>query len=443
MKTIGDVVEAGLCTGCGACAAVTGLPMQESVEGPVPHTLSRNEGNGILKICPGYGIDYPSLYKHFYGKYPNSWLLGNLDKTWTGHSLDRTIRHNAASGGILTHVLCYLLETNRVDAVICVCQDLPEPPKASVVIASTPEEIMRCSQSVYIPVSTLDALNHLQPGKRYAITCLPDQAAALRQLQLDNHPAANQVKYVLGPFTGTALQPAAIQSILRSHHIPKDDSVKSLKWRAGEWPGHLEIHMSSGRVIKSKKVYYNYLIPFFVTQASLQSIDFANEFCDLSVGDAWSPAFEANGKGHSVVYSRSPHMTVVLEEMLSKQLLSLEDLPSERAADMHGHMIDFKKRGSFIRNHFRRLIGLKSPVYGMFPARIPLIRYLVEIVIVTVLIICRNPLSRAVLPLIPEDIIGPVFNTLRLKWKQLSKPTKRKGLRNLQYIISLHGQRGF
>ncbi len=33
---------------------------------------------------------------------------------------------------------------------------------------------------------------------------------------------------------------------------------------------------------------------------------------------------------------------------------------------------------------------------------------------------------------IPEKILGPLFNQLRLAWKNASKPAKRKGLKNLQ-----------
>ena len=68
-------------------------------------------------------------------------------------------------------------------------------------------------------------------------------------------------------------------------------------------------------MLTSKKVYYNFLIPFFVTQNSLQNMDFANEFCDLSVGDAWSPNFEAQGGGHSVITTRSDAMERVVQEM--------------------------------------------------------------------------------------------------------------------------------
>ena len=43
-------------------------------------------------------------------------------------------------------------------------------------------------------------------------------------------------------------------------------------------------------------------------------------------------------------------------------------------------------------------------------------------------------LARWLVAQIPERVIGPVFNKLRLSWKALSKPTKRKGLAGLTMI---------
>jgi coenzyme F420 hydrogenase subunit beta len=37
--------------------------------------------------------------------------------------------------------------------------------------------------------------------------------------------------------------------------------------------------------------------------------------------------------------------------------------------------------------------------------------------------------------MIPEKVIGPVFNKARLSWKNASKPTKRKGLADFKMIV--------
>lgn len=384
--------------------------------------------------CPGKGIDYPALYRAHYGALPDSWLVGPVIATRTGHAADPEVRARGASGGATTAVLLHLLATGRIDAAIVVRQGVPAPLEASAVIADTPADIVAAAQSVYIPVSVLDILPRLQSGKTYAATLVPEQAAALRALQAAGHCQALQIAYVLGPYTGTALYPAAIANFLRAHGVRKDDPVTSLQWRAGDWPGYLEIRTASGTVLRSKKVYYNFLIPFFVTQASLQSMDFANEFTDLSVGDAWSPAFEAQGGGHSVVVTRSVAMEAVIAEMVAAGLLTLERVDDLKATEMHGHMIDFKKRGGFIRNRWRHRLGLAAPDYGMRPAAMPASRYAVEGAISTLFAIGATGAARFALRQVPERVIGPVFNKLRLTWKNLSKPTKRKGLADFKMI---------
>ncbi|NIP98566.1 MAG: coenzyme F420 hydrogenase, partial [Akkermansiaceae bacterium] len=257
--------------------------MVSSPLGPLPRFGSGFEGvaEAATRACPAYRLDYPQLYHDYYGSEPESWLTGVVVGVRTGFAKDEAIRRSGASGGVTTRVLLYLLESGRVDGVIVARQGVPTPLEARAVIATTPDEIVAAAQSVYVPVSMLEILPRLEAGKRYAMTALPDQSAALRRMALDGFAPARQIEYVLGPYTGTALYPEAIDCFVRSNGVSGNDAVASLNWRAGEWPGHLEIVTESGRVLRSKKVYYNYLIPFFVTQNSLQNMDFVNEFADL------------------------------------------------------------------------------------------------------------------------------------------------------------------
>ena len=103
--------------------------------------------------------------------------------------------------------------------------------------------------------------------------------------------------------------------------------------------------------------------------------------------------------------------------------------------NMHGHMIDFKKQGSFIRLKFRKIFGKKVPKFGYVPERITIIRTFVELFISTLFFICSLKVTRYLIVFIPVKIIGPFFNYLRIKWKSISKNTKRKGLNNYKVII--------
>lgn len=347
IQFINKVVKAGTCTGCGLCVGIDTSGKSEMIQtqdGPRPFLSPDSKIDRIIyESCAGNALDYPALYKDFYGNYPESWLVGNFQSAYVGYSKNDEIRRNSSSGGIISSVLCYLLESKKIDAALVVKQGVGSPELPGVVIARSVEEIKEASQSIYIPVSTLDILAKLNPNEKYAITLLPEQSAALRKLQLSHFGLSRQIKYVLGPYTGTSIKPKAIEVFSRINGVKKNDKITSLKWRAGEWPGYLEIRTESGKMLKSPKVYYNFLIPFFVAKMSLQSMDFANEFADLAVGDAWSPKYESLGQGFSLVVSRSKEMDDILNEMLNKNLIELEIQPKEAAGEMHGHMIDFKK----------------------------------------------------------------------------------------------------
>ena len=437
-------VEAGICCGCGACAAADRsgrAAMRGTAFGPVPSFSPETDlPEWITEACPAYGVKYPELYLEHYGKYPENWLLGHIEAAYTGYSGVPEIRRIGASGGVLTHVLCYLLEHGLVDGVIAAKQGVGRPLEARAVILKTRDEILSAAQSVYIPVSMLDILSRLEPGKKYALTALPETSAALRVLQQKGMAEALQIAYVLGPYTGTALYPAAIDCYLRANRVAADDPVTRLQWRAGNWPGYLQIDTASGRVLKSPKIYYNFLIPFFVTQNSLQSMDFTNEFADIAVGDAWSPKFEKEAEkgagGQSIVVVRSGAMAEIVRNMRAEGLLCLQELPPENAGEMHGHMIDFKKRGGYIRNRWRRMFGRPAPDNGYRPAKIAFSRILVEIFISTVFCCGKWRLSRYILSKLPESFIGPIFNFTRLKWKSISRPSKRKGLKNFRVVIT-------
>ena len=435
------ILKSGICTGCGACIACDlsqNSKMHYDKKGPTPKFTKESEfPDWMLNACSGKGINYPKLYKNTFNKYPENWLLGVINNVFTGYSLNSNIRLSGASGGVITQVLIYLLETKKIDGVILAEQGFPNPESARAVIAYTPEQILKGAQSVYIPVSMLDIIKNIDKDKNYAITCLPEQSAALRVMQQNKHQKALQIKYILGPYTGTAIYSDAIECFLRANGIRKNDKIVSLKWRAGNWPGYLEIKTATGKILKSPKVYYNFLIPFFVTQTSLQSMDFVNEFCDLAVGDAWSPKFESqkNG-GFSLIVSRTKEMSAILVKMQENKLLSLSTESKEKAGEMHGHMIDFKKRGSYLRNKWRLITGRLAPDYAYKPENIPISRIFVECFISTIFAIGHTKLAQWILQFIPEKIIGPIFNLTRLKWKALSKPSKRKGLKNFKVKIN-------
>lgn len=436
-----EVIQPGLCTHCGTCVGLSQgtLHMVSTAHGPLP----RPTGNGPVRLapgaweaCPGKGVDYPALCRWLFGQLPENWLIGCYRHLYIGYSARPDVRRRGASGGVITQTLLYLLETGLIDGAVAVCQGRPHPWQAEPILARTPEEILATSQSVYAPVpvnTILASLAHF-PG-RVAFVGLPDQVAALRQLQRMGDPTARKVRYVLGPYVGTNMYFGAIESFLRSHGIQDVTDVAELRYREGEWPGYLQIRTRSGRVLRAEKFYYNYLIPFYITRSTRYSVDFTNELTDISVGDAWHPRYEAQGQGFSVVVARSQQGEELLQAMQRQGVVHLEPLALQEALSMHGHMLDFKKRGAFIRMEWRRARGKPAPKYGYRPQAIPFSRRLVEVVISGLFVLCGTRWARRAVEWVPLGVLGPLFNSLRKGWKNLSKPAKRRGLADTTFVV--------
>lgn len=433
-----DVLTPDLCTQCGTCVGLSNglLEMRERKRDGIPLPIrTKKEGTlpaAAFEGCPARRCHYPSLNRFVFGEEPTNWLSGVVRKSFVGHASDENIRRAGASGGVLSQLLITLLETKAISGAVCVQMGKTVPWRAEPVIARTREDILRCTQSVYsvTPVNTILGALTKEEGP-LAYIGLPDQVASIRKLQQIHHPSVRNIRYVFGPYMGTQMSFEAIRSFLRSHGVRSEQEVTKLRYRAGEWPGHLEIHLRDGRILRAEKFHYNYLIPFFITKSSLQLVDFTNELTDISVGDAWSPAFEKERGGHSVILARSTQGAELLQTMQKDGLLTLQEIPLSQALDMHGHMLDFKKRGSFIRQRWMKA----QPDYGYAPMDLPASRIVVERCLRFFFGIGRTQSARFVLEHLPLSLIGPGFNVLRKSWKALSKPTKRRKLRETRFAV--------
>jgi coenzyme F420 hydrogenase subunit beta len=278
------------------------------------------------------------------------------------------------------------------------------------------------------------------PG-RLAFVGLPEQVTALRLLQAAGHPAATKVAFIAGPYVGTNMYHGAVRSFLESHGVSGDVGIRSIQWRAGEWPGCLRVETADGRLFEIGKFHYNYLIPFFISRSCLITPDFTNEATDLSVGDAWSPAFERAGGGHSVIVARSEHAARLLRSMEQAGKIVLDDFSAGQALAMHAHMIEFKKRGAIIRLDRDRRRGRPVPEYGYRPAEITRLRRIVEVIIGLFFLVGRQRWARWLVSRLPLAVVGPMFELMRKSWKSISKPVKRRGLSTVRFITRPNPER--
>jgi len=304
-----------------------------------------------------------------------------------------------------------------------------EPWLAKSFIATSRDQILKAAQSKYIITSVNEILPEMEAFQgRLAYVGLPGQVQSIRKLLALDHPSVKNIRYIFGPFYGNTLHFSSVRSFLRSYGEKDYQNIRKLYFRYGEWPGNMRVEMVSGRIIELPKFHANYLIPFHILKNSLLCTDLSNEFTDISGGDAWAPTYEERGKGFSMVLARSVAGEDILKKMLAAGWITLHDIDVNEAITMHSHGYDLKKRGSFIRIRFRKMIGLPVPDYGYTLKGFALSRYLMELVILSLFLALGTGPARFLVERVPPALIGRLFEHTRKAWKKSTHKIKRNNL---------------
>lgn len=424
-----------LCNRCGTCVALSEGKIvfhgHEKRYRPVLlENLEDQEVDRILNACPGKYFSFPDHRDHFY---PDAChfhtYTGPYESISTGYCTDQQIRLNSGSGGILSSILIYLLEKNQIDAAVVTRMNPERPWLTEPIIATTREEILDAAQSKYIITSVNEILAESREFKgRLAYVGLPGQVQSIRKLQRAGDPVVENIRYIFGPFYGNTLYFSSVTGFLRSYGEKDYRKIEKLWFRHGEWPGNMRVELRGGKTFELKKFHANYLIPFHILKNSLFCTDLTNEFTDISGGDAWSPEYEARGKGFSLVIARSKEGQEILDDMVRDGWLELSPTSEEETITMHSHGYDFKKRGSFIRIGLRKMFLRQVPDYGYRLKGFPVSRYLMEFMISGLFLLLGTWPARRIIELFNPGFIGRIFERSRSAWKKSTRSIKRKDL---------------
>jgi coenzyme F420 hydrogenase subunit beta len=430
-----EVISHNLCNRCGSCVGLSqgNIVFSDKTGRYLPKILHEPDditADLIWKACAGKEFNFPLYRSEIYPEStPFHVYTGSYRSISIGHASEEDVRKQGASGGILSAILTWLLENGMIDGAVVTGMSESEPWLTRSFIATTPGQILEAAQSKYIISSVNEILPEIGNFKgRLAYVGLPGQVQSIRKLQQMKHPWVQNISYVFGPFYGNTLHFSSVISFLRSYGYKDYTQISKLYFRHGEWPGNMRVEFRNGEVIQLPKFHANYLIPFHILKNSLLCTDLSNEFTDISGGDAWAPVYEERGKGYSMVIARSEKGQQIIELMQQQGILHLDQINENEAITMHSHGYDLKKRGSFIRIKFRKMIGLPVPDYGYTIKGFSFIRYLMEAVIVSMFLILGTRLMQRLVELMPPAFIGNIFERMRKLWKRSTYGIKRSNL---------------
>lgn len=239
------VARGGLCSGCGGCAALAPDAIEMAMEAPgflrpiQTKPVSAQTDAAIAAICPGLGQTVAAEGRR------DDALWGPFETMHTGHATDLNLRHRASSGGALSALVVYLLDTGAIDSAVQV--GAGDPPVANAVrLSQSADDVAQAAGSRYAPSAPLAGIAPLLEGQgRHAFIGKPCDVAALRALQQVDDRARTRFPYLISFFCAGVPSQEGGEAILEALGARPQD-VTAFRYRGMGWPGRATATLADG-----------------------------------------------------------------------------------------------------------------------------------------------------------------------------------------------------
>ena len=329
-----------LCTGCGICCAAApgGVKMSLSEKGYLRpramRALAYEEEREIANICPGVSLSRAPLNGH---DHP---IWGPIIGVRAGQATDRTLRHKASSGGVLSAVLLYLLDTGLVDRVVQTAANPVAPIENATIESTTAEDVFRAAGSRYAPSAPLsDILDQLERPGRFAFVGKPCDVAALRAYARERAEVRAKVPYLITFFCAGIPSVDGTRAILDRLGV-EEHEIASFRYRGEGWPGYTTAKTKDGRTLRMTYAEsWGSILSRHLQFRCKICPDGSGAFADLVCADAWYgdeqgyPKFE-EAEGRSLVITRTPEGEGVIQDAVRAGYLDVADIEVGEVAKM-------------------------------------------------------------------------------------------------------------
>jgi coenzyme F420 hydrogenase subunit beta len=315
-------------------------------------------------VCPGHSVELQRLSSSLFNNTEEVLNIGRFVKCYTGHSLDYNIRYHAASGGVVSSLLIFMLENKLIESAIVTRMSKGNPLEPEVIIAKTRQKILEGKSSKYCPVPLNLALTQIMSSSsgKFAIVGLPCHIHGLRKAEIHFPVLKNKIFY-LGLYCSSTRTFGATEFLLQKYGILKND-INSFAYRDERCLGNMLIRLKKN--IVKKYEYLNYYPPirsFFIPHRCTLCIDHTAELADISFGDIHIPEYWDDKIGTTSIIVRSEKGNQVLANAYEKKYISLEPVDKKLIIKSQQSSLKRKKCQIFVRFKLLRMLGMKYPVY--------------------------------------------------------------------------------
>jgi coenzyme F420 hydrogenase subunit beta len=366
---IDEIVQAGLCIGCGLCESIAGperlalVTTPDGRERPVARApLDAQTLRAINAVCPGTRIE---------GADPSRLAPGTgIDRVWGplsrvvhGYATDPALRHRAASGGVLSALAQFMLCSGRVESVLHVAPSRQAPMRTTRQESFDVPDVLEACGSRYGPAAPLrDLESVLARGRPFALIGKPCDVGAVRNLSRIDPRVDRLMPYALSMICGGASELGKSQDVLDRFGVAERD-LSLFRYRGHGNPGATRIETRDGRV---HELTYDEMWEDEATWR-IQSRckicpDAIGEAADIVAGDTWPQATpQGEDAGFNSILARTAAGLELLEAAVAAGAVTLcGALTPRQLDDFNPHQVD-KKRAVGARLAALRATGAPAP----------------------------------------------------------------------------------
>ena len=361
------IVEQGLCIGCGLCQSVAGknrVRVTKTLNGyltPVVEAeLDHETVDRIYAVCPGTRVEgLPERLLEPDTRHDNVWgPWRRMVRAWAG---DPEVRFEGSTGGVLTALGIYLLESKRVDFILHVKTSVREPSFGDRTLSFSEADVIEAAGSRYGPAAPLiDIGEVLDRNQSFAFIGKPCDVSALRNYARLDERVDQQVRYWLTLVCGGYGTPRGTIEFYRRMGIDPDE-VSALRYRGRGCPGPTRVETGD----RAQEFHY---IDYWGEDETTWQLPFRCKICPDAIGEAadiaaldtWvggSPTREGSvdDPGTNAIIARTQAGEALIADATAAGALTLEyDIVPDTVSLYQPHQVN-KKYAAWARHQ-----GLKD-----------------------------------------------------------------------------------
>ena len=262
---------------------------------------------------------------------------------YIGCSLDERDRYKAASGGIGTAFIKYLLSTSSYNTAITFVFNRDKciyEPK----LVYDYKDYNNCG-SIYQDINLVKFLKENLANIRDGIivTCMPCQVRAIRNLLCKNSIHSFIISFCCSGQTtieGTWFYYKMLKV--------KKKSIVNMQYRGNGWPSGIQIQLQNGSIIKRENYTYPWTLMYqsmlFKPKRCFKCSEDISYVSDLSLADPWLEDYKKSDKiGHSMFVLNTNESKIIMKKMLDESLIYIVKSSYQQYYIANGHTIQAKK----------------------------------------------------------------------------------------------------